>query len=406
MGQKLFEVFLGTYNAEPWIDNLINSLESQDAEPFQVRIFDNSSSDKTVDIIKQKLTTSKLKNQYELIVNESNIGPISTFKDRLNLFQSKWILMIHQDDVYHSNHISTLQQAMKDADDNVGVIFTAMQRVNAENKELLTPPTLAPLISEDDRFKNVLLNLQLQAINFPACAIRKNKIAAVETSYHTTAFNDSELLLRILSTSNVQYIPQETVHYRIHRGNAASQTASEAGDIAVSIGMIEFFHGDEFKELVNLNKSDVQITDLITAIKTGIEIRINDLNIQNFTRIVIAEKLIRILGYQNEEVNKFLIESYKIENIPINEQIINNLNSKNNFNKHELLKDKMSSNEFNSTSNHELKIDKSLLSNLENKISLKHREKIYLFLFNTWLTKIYKRPFLKVWQNMQKARKK
>ena len=51
MSKELFEVFLGTYNAEPWIEQVISSLEAQDYPAFRVRIFDNASTDNTVAII-------------------------------------------------------------------------------------------------------------------------------------------------------------------------------------------------------------------------------------------------------------------------------------------------------------------------------------------------------------------
>ncbi len=52
MGQKLFEVFLGTFNAEPWIRDIISDLENQDIEPFDVKIIDNQSTDQTINVLR------------------------------------------------------------------------------------------------------------------------------------------------------------------------------------------------------------------------------------------------------------------------------------------------------------------------------------------------------------------
>ena len=51
MSKELFEVFLGTFNAEPWIEQVIGSLEAQDCAPFKVKIIDNASTDKTTALI-------------------------------------------------------------------------------------------------------------------------------------------------------------------------------------------------------------------------------------------------------------------------------------------------------------------------------------------------------------------
>ena len=108
MSKELFEVFLGTFNAEPWIEQVISSLEAQDCAPFKVKIIDNASTDNTIALIEEIFSKSVLKNEYTLLKNKRNIGAISSFLDRLDQFDSEWIVMIHQDDIYHPDHIKTL----------------------------------------------------------------------------------------------------------------------------------------------------------------------------------------------------------------------------------------------------------------------------------------------------------
>ena len=108
MDKELFEVFLGTYNAEPWIEKAINSLEAQSCDPFNVKIIDNASEDNTIALIEDIFSINTFKNNYTLLKNHKNIGPISSFLDRLDQFNCDWIVMIHQDDIYHPDHISTL----------------------------------------------------------------------------------------------------------------------------------------------------------------------------------------------------------------------------------------------------------------------------------------------------------
>jgi glycosyltransferase involved in cell wall biosynthesis len=53
MSKPKFEVFLGTYNAAPWITGVIKSLEQQTCDPFTVNIIDNGSTDGTIQIIEE-----------------------------------------------------------------------------------------------------------------------------------------------------------------------------------------------------------------------------------------------------------------------------------------------------------------------------------------------------------------
>lgn len=398
MKKDLFTVFLGTFNAEPWISEVIASLEAQDCEKFPVVIVDNDSTDKTVPIIKNIFQNYSLKNEYKLFKNKKNIGAISSFLDQLELFDSEWIVMIHQDDHYHTDHISTLKFAMSNCTEETSVIFSAMNRINSEGVEKISPPTLSSKISESDRFENFLLSLQILPVNFPACALRKNAIKDLTTSRHTTAFNDAELLLRMMCTSDIKYIPKETMHYRVYSGNASSITGSFANDKAVFIGLNELFHSEEVNELLSKHDSQNSIQKLITSIDNAIEIRISDQVLQKILRVTIAERLNRLYGFRKKIVAEYLSESLKQLELDRESAVVTNLAN------HQLA-DNLAQSKFDS-SLPELNLNnlndaitsKSYLLKVINNIDLKSREKFFNFVFSNPLLKIINRPFAKVWR--------
>ena len=309
MSKELFEVFLGTFNAEPWIQQVISSLEAQDCPPFKVKIIDNASTDNTVSLIEEIFSKSSMKNSYELLRNNRNIGPISSFLDRLDQFESDWIVMLHQDDIYHPDHISTLTKAMTDSDQNTGIIFTAMRRIDGHGNVKISPPTLSSKLSTTDRLENFMLSLQISPINFPACALKKSELLKTDTARHTTAFNDIEMLLRMMCVSDVIYVPKETMHYRVYAGNAASITSSLANDRAILVGLVELFHSSEINQVLDLVSTPSQWNKLIDSINQAIQIRIASVDIQNLARNLIAEALTRRIGYQNSAITNFLVSS-------------------------------------------------------------------------------------------------
>lgn len=397
MENNLFSVFLGTYNAEPWIHQVIQSLESQDSEPFSVVIIDNDSTDKTISIIKEILESHSLKNDYRLFKNQKNIGAISSFLDQLDLFDSEWIVMIHQDDHYHSDHLSTLKLAMSECSDQTSVLFTAMSRIDGEGRELITPPTLSSKISEIDRFENFLMSLQIFPVNFPACALRKADLKNVVTSRHTTAFNDTEMILRMMCVSDVKYIPKETMHYRTYSGNASSITGSFANDKAVFIGFNELFHSKEVTDLLSKQDSEKSIEKLIDAIKGAIEIRLSDQILKNLIRVTIAESLHRLYGFKNHVVASFLSESLMQLNLEREASVVINLSKHNLAN--ELTRSKRDPNlsELDITKLQSVISSRSFLSNTISKINLPTREIFFDLIFSSPLNRLIKRPFAKVW---------
>lgn len=390
---------MGTYNAEPWITKVLHSLESQDCDPFQVVIVDNASTDNTVEIIENTFKEYALKNSYQLVRNFKNIGAISSFLDRLSFFDSEWIVMIHQDDHYHKNHISNLVAAMSEVTEKTGVIFSAMKRIDQNDTVIFNPPTLSSKLSETDRFRNVLLSLQISPINFPACALKKSILEKVDTTRHTTAFNDMELLLRMMCISDIKYLPIETMHYRVYEGNSSNTTTNFSNDRAVLIGLNEFLHSSEFRFLLDTYVSEEKVSDLISALENAIEIRMSDTELKIILANLIAEFLIREFGYENEVVNKFLRTTLEKFNLPKETKLVDNLKNLNQFEVQELRS--QGSNPFSKIDLATFSKEKSGINTALDSIPLSTREKIYNSFFTSMLLKSSKRPFIKVWRKTE-----
>ena len=395
MSKELFEVFLGTFNAEPWIEQVIGSLEAQDCAPFKVKIIDNASTDKTTALIEDILSKNTFKNEYTFLANNKNIGAISSFLDRLDQFESDWIVMIHQDDVYHSNHISTLTSAMNATNEDTGIIFTAMKRINAEGNVTIAPPTLSSKLSKTDRLENFMLSLQISPINFPACALRIAEMRTTTTTRHTTAFNDIEMLLRMMCVSDIRYIPEETMHYRVYSGNAAAITSTLANDRAIFVGLVELFHSKEVDEVLSLAKTSSHWEKLIASINQAIEVRIDNVEIKNLTRNMIAETLVRRFGYHNREITDFLVSSLMTLGLSRESEIANNLHQDSSYLKTEL-RGFGEPTSFKVTA--PLTGDKPMISQLIDLVPLPSREVFFDRVFRSRLLSRVNRPFVRVWR--------
>ena len=395
MSKELFEVFLGTYNAEPWIEQVISSLEAQDCAPFTVKIVDNASTDNTISLIENLFSRNAFKNNYTLLKNNKNIGAISSFLDRLDQFDSDWIVMIHQDDIYHPDHIKTLTSAITATNENTGVIFTAMKRIDSEGNVRVSPPTLSSKLSKTDRLENFMLSLQLSPINFPACALKVSELLTTNTTRHTTAFNDIEMLLRIMCVSDICYVPSETMHYRVYPGNAAALNSSLANDRAIFVGLVELFHSKEVDEVLSLAKTSSHWEKLVASIDQAIEIRIESAEIKNLTRNMIAETLVRRFGYHNREITDFLANSLITLGLFRESEIAQNLYQDSSFQTTKLLS-------LGESSNFLLTLPvlgrKPLISRLFSLFPLPAREILFDSVFRSPLLGNVKRPFVKVWR--------
>jgi glycosyltransferase involved in cell wall biosynthesis len=398
MSSTNFQVFLGTYNASPWIENLVHALEKQTCDPFTVNIIDNASTDDTLELIENLFATFQMRNNYKLVKSSLNIGPISTFMDRLELFDTDWIFMVHQDDYYHPDHFQVLIDGINEAKETTGIVFTAMQRMNENSVEIFSTPTLSSKLSEQNRLENFLLTLQINPVNFPSCALRKSLLQKVNTTRHTTAFNDTEMLLRMMCISDVKYLPVETMHYRIHSGNADKVTDPFANSYAVVNGFIQLFESSEFAELLENISLDADFDNLVLAINSALDIRITDLHLRNLLRGILAESLIRKTGYTNSAFVSLLKEAHVALSLNAELKVIENLSKDTSYTSNNLTE---SSNQ--NLNYAELSLEQIQKKNLNigisiNHIPLKLRERTYsLILKGPWLG-LAKRPFIRVWR--------
>jgi glycosyltransferase involved in cell wall biosynthesis len=403
--EEEFEVFLGIYNAEEWIPNLIDSLEGQTAAPFSVTIVDNCSTDQSLSQLLEKTTGKGLKNAYRVLKNPRNLGAMGSLVSTASHIQSPWVISLHQDDYYHPNHIEVLSGEISKATDTTGLVFSSMQRMNHQGVEILNPPTLSQKVNRLSRVESFLLALQVNPINFPACAIRRSFLTHEMTNLHYTAFNDTELVLRILAVADITYIPIDTMHYRIHPLNAASTTNRVAHEYAVAYGLNSVAHSKEFNSLVKQIVTDAKIEEFYLALSRCLTIWIEDLRIRNFAKGMLAEKLIRLFGYECRPALSFLASFLDENSLNSEVDVAKNLGA-GGIQESLELGVPATSEASRPPSNREVERSKNPLVRIWNRLPLQTRERAVAFLLKLPFLRSSKRPFITAWKLSESARNK
>ncbi|NLG06347.1 MAG: glycosyltransferase family 2 protein [Candidatus Pacebacteria bacterium] len=93
--KNLVSVLVVTHNSQKYIYSTLNSCLQQEYQPIEILIFDNNSSDNTVDII-HKLKTSKVK----VFKSKRNIGPYGGLNYLINKAKGKYIAVLDHDDLW------------------------------------------------------------------------------------------------------------------------------------------------------------------------------------------------------------------------------------------------------------------------------------------------------------------
>ncbi|MBH21713.1 MAG: hypothetical protein CML98_08095 [Rhodobiaceae bacterium] len=109
---KSISVCMATYNGEKFIKNQIETIINQSLKPRQLIISDDSSSDKTVEIIKR--ITHEVDFEVKIYINKKSLGVVKNFEKAMSHCNSDIIVLSDQDDLWDSNRLQHISDMFKE----------------------------------------------------------------------------------------------------------------------------------------------------------------------------------------------------------------------------------------------------------------------------------------------------
>jgi glycosyltransferase involved in cell wall biosynthesis len=105
-----FSIVIPTYNREDFIGRTLTTIQSQTIDKWEVLIVDDGSQDNTVDVVRPFLFDSRF--QY-LPKENAERGAARNYG--LARAQGDYVIFLDSDDLFHPNHLATLQAAIQAA---------------------------------------------------------------------------------------------------------------------------------------------------------------------------------------------------------------------------------------------------------------------------------------------------
>lgn len=102
-------VIMPTYNQGAFISRAIASLLAQDHQEWELILINDGSTDYTVDILSEYLQDDRIR----YVENERNQGLGSCLNQGLVLASYAYISYLPADDIYYTNHLSSLLDTMQ-----------------------------------------------------------------------------------------------------------------------------------------------------------------------------------------------------------------------------------------------------------------------------------------------------
>lgn len=134
MEYKNLDVFVLTYNRAEYLKIMLDSLCTQTATGFNIKVLNNCSTDNTIEVVND-IQKKHPERNIQIITNEKNLGNAGNFKRSQELANNEYTAIFHDDDAIHPEYIETAMEIFKDNPDVVMCTSSARALYNVSNKD-------------------------------------------------------------------------------------------------------------------------------------------------------------------------------------------------------------------------------------------------------------------------------
>jgi hypothetical protein len=300
-------VFLGLYNSERFQPRISDWLPKLDLSDAHLYIADNCSASSPERWIRELLDAKGV--NYSYFSNEKNFGGYGNLMSNLNAFQgAEWVTTLHQDDSYAPDHVQRHLALISQSSDSLGMICTEAVSENIAGKELPLPRGNWFLSSSHDPVEVFLAHLRNHVFPFSGATFRKSILVEYPIPWHSTAFPDTELVMKIASRYRAAFTSAATVRYLENPESESHSLEPYHRDFGAFQALIRVFSHDSYAEICEL----VPILERETYLRSlvaGIEIRFTDKSLSFLLRQTALELTSTHFGF-DRKMAEFLIDGY------------------------------------------------------------------------------------------------
>lgn len=200
-------------NGMPYLPRTLASLAAQTYARQTVIAWDNGSTDGTQDVLREWLGT-KLPGQ---AVIDRPLGLGASLAAMVAMADTPYCARIDADDLAEPQRLAQ-QIALLDERRDMAVVGSAVQYIDAQDREIEAVPTLA-VTDAEIRWRLRFCN----ALNHPTVTFRRAAILEAGNYRDVMPIEDYDLWVRVAAKHAMANLPRPLVRYRIHGGSVSAQ---------------------------------------------------------------------------------------------------------------------------------------------------------------------------------------
>jgi hypothetical protein len=255
-GEPALTVFVGLYNASPYFEHLIRQIEGQSIEGARWLFVDNDSGDETWQLVTSWAATSPL--DITLVRNGFNLGATGSIFVNLDLVSTPWVAFMHQDDIYLPHHFSSLSEAAAASSAETVGIFSDMGRADENGRSIGAFPPAIWLVPDMQPATLFLSLLRNHCVPWPTLAVRTDRFRASEAPWHSTAFPDTEITMRMVASGGqFVHLDHESMRYRDNLSSESRSIDDRERKFGATVSLFRVIASTEFATLaLSLDESE------------------------------------------------------------------------------------------------------------------------------------------------------
>jgi hypothetical protein len=300
-------LFLGLFNAETYLDSLLEQISSQSVA-LPMIVVDNCSTDDTWANIQAWL--SIFPGQLVLVRNPINLGASGSLYVNSDLIETPWFITMHQDDFYKRNHFETLVEAIKKSTPDTLCITTEMGSIGLRGETQSCPPRASWLLPDFEPATIFTSNLKIHNVPYPAAAFRASVFFDNAVPWETTAFPDTEWVLSVASLGRFTFVEKETMLYRENPSSESHSIESEEKLFGASLALLRVFGSKSFEDLC-LSRPREDRARFSTSVLEGVRFRLGHSPHSELVVTFASQKMAASWGYSESGTNSQLINTFK-----------------------------------------------------------------------------------------------
>ncbi|NGZ83105.1 glycosyltransferase family 2 protein [Duganella aceris] len=216
----LVSILLPTHNRPDYAELALRSALAQTYPNLEIVVSDNSDDELT----RQRFAPYAERHPQLRYHRIASCPPMENFNNCYSQARGEFVNFLMDDDLYHPEKIARMMQVML-TQDNLGVVTSSRQLIDANGQPMASPPHLAPLFSVDTHVTGLSLGAHMAAGNGnvlgePTTALFRKAVAGpvfgVYQGHQYSVMSDLATWMTILSSHDCVYLHQPLSYFRVH----------------------------------------------------------------------------------------------------------------------------------------------------------------------------------------------